>query len=802
MMRQSIATGFFAMATIKRVAGVTDNTASGPPGLVAATVTAPRIDENSGSFERVARWRPLAGRGSVARRVTLVLMGLAVLAGIATFLVLTGSVGLGITQDTLLALLMVDLVLVLCLGAMVVFGLVRLWAERRAGAVGARLHLRLVALFALVAVAPAILVAVLAALFFNFEVKTWFNDRVRAAVNNSVAVAEAYLQEHKQVIAADALAMANDLNRAWPALISSSERVHRLVENQAALRALSEAILFDTGGRVLARGGLTVSLEYDRPPPWAIERAAGGEVVILTSGTDDRVRALVGLNTVPQAFLYVGRFVDPNVLRHLELTRQASFEYNRLEDLRTDLQLTMAGVFVAFALLILLTAVGVGLGFANRLARRVSRLVAAAEQVRAGNLAIRLEETGSDDELGSLMRSFNRMTRQIGEQHGELVEANRQLEERRRFTEVVLAGVSAGVMGLDGAGRVNLPNRSAAALLALQPAALIGKPLVETVPEMGDLVAAALRQPARLNEGQIIIARGDSRRTLHVRIVAEQSADGTVVGFVVTFDDVTELLAAQRKAAWADIARRIAHEIKNPLTPIQLSAERLKRKYAGQIAIDRDTFEQCTETIVRHVGDIGRMVDEFSSFARMPAPVMETVDVAAICRDSVLLQQTAHPAIEFELAIGAESIECQCDATLVSQALTNLLQNAVDAIGGRLAAPAAQPGCVDVAVTLADEDVAIAVTDNGRGLPAENREALAEPYVTTRSHGTGLGLAIVKKIMEDHGGQLVLEDRPPDGETTTLAGARGARVSLVFPAHIAARFDDRAGGVDTRSAAE
>jgi len=389
---------------------------------------------------------------------------------------------------------------------------------------------------------------------------------------------------------------------------------------------------------------------------------------------------------------------------------------------------------------------------------------------------VRVEEGKSDDELGSLSRAFNRMTSQLHTQRGERVEANRQIDERRRFTEAVLSGVSAGVIGLDGEGHVNLPNRSATVLLSADLDRMIGRDFREAVPEMAPLLEAARAAPNRLAQDEVIIQRGGRRRTLLVRIAGERVAGGTI-GYVVTFDDITELEAAQRKAAWADVARRIAHEIKNPLTPIQLSAERLKRKYLGEITSDPETFRICTETIVRQVSDIGRMVDEFSSFARMPAPVLRPEDLVELVRQTVFLQRNARPEITFETELPAHPVKLALDQRQIGQALTNLLQNAVDAIHGRSeAGEEVPPGRIVVRLHQRGDSIAVVVEDNGKGLPTDNRDRLTEPYVTTRSKGTGLGLAIVKKIMEDHGGELTLADRP----------LGGAIVSLIFSASAAA----------------
>jgi two-component system nitrogen regulation sensor histidine kinase NtrY len=474
----------------------------------------------------------------------------------------------------------------------------------------------------------------------------------------------------------------------------------------------------------------------------------------------------------------VGRFVDPRVIGHLDRNREAIQLYQGIEGRRSDLQTTFAIVFAVVALLLLLVSVWVGLVLANRLARPIAELVGAAERVRAGDLGARVSEAEAAGEVSLLSRAFNRMTRQLEAQRHELVEANRQIDGRRRFTEAVLTGVSSGVIGLDAEGRINLPNRSASVLLSADLNQLIGSDFRAVVPEMVPLLEGARAVPERHVEGQVVILRAGRRRTLFARIAGQRLESGTL-GFVVTFDDITELEAAQRKAAWSDIARRIAHEIKNPLTPIQLSAERLKRKYMSEITSDPETFRICTETIVRQVGDIGRMVDEFSSFARMPAPIMRDEDLGELVRQTVFLQRNARPEITFECELPDTGVRRSLDSRQIGQALTNLIKNAIEAIEGRERpqdGTALPPGHVIVRLAERDGSWAIMVDDNGRGLPVENRERLAEPYVTTRAKGTGLGLAIVKKIMEDHSGELLLEDRP----------GGGTRVSLVFPAVAAA----------------
>ena len=708
-----------------------------------------------------------AGRAGLGRKLALTLGILALLSGFATLAALRGVwPGAGAAHLDQLFLLL-NFILLLPLIAILAWRLVQLWTERRRGLAGSRLHTRLVVLFSLVAVIPTVIVAIFSYLLFSFGVQAWFSERVRTAVTGSLAVAEAYLHEHQQTIRADVVGMANDLNRDANLLSLNPQRFNEVVRAQAALRSLTEAIVFDGQGHLLARTGFSFALELQPVPDWALASARAGDVAVMTNDNDDRVRALARLERYGDVYLYVGRFIDPNVINHMRQTQSAVAQYEQLEGQRSDYQVAFSLVFFAVGLLLLTGAVWVGLTFATSMARPIASLVAAAERVRGGDLAARVPAGESDEEFSSLSRAFNRMTHQLQSQQSELIEANRQLDQRRRFTETVLSGVSAGVIGLDQQGRINLPNRSASLLLGTDLDQHIGKDLAEVVPEMAGLYDEAERRPDRLAQAQVQIVRAGSAHMLLVRVAAER-LEGEAKGYVVTFDDITELQAAQRKAAWADVARRIAHEIKNPLTPIQLSAERLKRKYLKDIANDRETFTACTDTIIRHVGDIGRMVDEFSSFARMPAPVLRDEDLNEIVRQSAFLQRAATPEIRVEAELPGAPLRLSCDSRQVTQALVNLMKNAAESILSREGD--VPPGQITVHLRHQGEDVVLAVEDNGRGLPREGRERLIEPYVTTHAKGTGLGLAIVKKIMEDHHGELVLDDRE----------GGGARISLVF----------------------
>jgi len=707
----------------------------------------------------------------------------AVVSGIATYVTLAGGTSINPSRGVAIALLLVNLAIVLTLSALIVYRLVRLWMARRAGSAGARLHVRLVAMFSFVAVMPAIIVAVFAAITLDRSFDAWFSERTRTIVTNASTVAEAYLNEHRHVLRADALAMATDLNLYAPLYFSDPRRFRdEVMTNQARLRALSGAFIADSDGYLMsyAEGSAQTSLA---PPSADVLNALGdGEALLTANERGDQVQALVRLENFGDAFLLISRFVDPRVLEYLASTRAAAAEYANLESRRYTVQLTFALIYVIMALLVLLAAIWLGLWAANRIVAPISELVGAAERVSDGDLTTHVDVEGGADEVSALGDTFNRMTSQLRSQRNELIAANHQLDSRRRFMETVLSGVSAGVVGLDSDGRITLVNRSCLRLLNLKRDDLISQPLAACVPEMAPYIRQAMVRRGYPSEGQITLDTEDgSQRSLTIRIVAEKSADD-VEGYVVTLDDVSDLVAAQRSSAWADIARRIAHEIKNPLTPIQLSAERLKRKYGAHVKNDPEIFEQCTNTIIRQVEDLGRMVDEFSSFARMPAASMAPEDLSELVREAVFLQRVVAPDITFDIEGADAPVIVECDRRLIGQALTNVLKNAVEAIATR---HEKMPDLdtqerITVSIHADPETVYLEVTDTGIGLPRGERYRLVEPYVSRRDKGTGLGLAIVKKIMEDHAGRLTLENAP-GVQSDARSGGHGARVRLYLP---------------------
>jgi len=719
-----------------------------------------------------ARCLRLIEAQSTTGRFALFLAVLGGVGGTVTWLAITANPTEGPGARTVLLLLNLNLVLLLLLVALVGRRALALWRARQGGDAGP-LETRMVAMFGLVAVTPAVLVSIFSLVFFNYGLDTWFSDRVQRALTNSQNVATAYLEEHKTNIRADALAMAADLGTEMPLLVSGEARLARLLDAQAALRTLTEAVVFTSDGRELGRSGLTFGLDVADIGRRHIDEAAAGNVVILTSDAEDRVRALVRLPGLLDAYLVVGRFVDSEVLGYVAETERVVGDYREIVAERGEIRFTFTLLFTTVALLLLLAAIWAGAGFADRIATPITRLAGAADRVRGGDLSVRVDEAPQDEEIGTLTRAFNRMTSQLAAQRHALIAANQELDGRRRFTEAVLEGVNAGVIGVDRDGHVVLSNRSAAAFLGREVEALVGQRLADAFPEALGILAHAAERPDDPAREQVDVVRAGRVHTLLMRVEAQRDAEG-VQGFVLTFDDISALLQAQRQAAWADVARRVAHEIKNPLTPIQLSAERLGRRYAALAGDQRPHFERSIATIAEQVEIIRRLINEFSNFARMPAPEFKSEPVVDIVRRTVELQRAGYPRIGFEVDAPPEGLQLTCDGRKLAQALTNVLQNAAQAIGDG----GVERGRVTTTVAREGDEIRITIADNGPGWPDSDLHRLIEPYVTARRQGTGLGLAIVKRIMDEHGGRLMLGAGPRGGATVTLAFAAGALDSV------------------------
>jgi two-component system nitrogen regulation sensor histidine kinase NtrY len=705
------------------------------------------------------------------RNITLLLIVAATATAIYTYIAISGhATPFNIKTKKFWFLLTLNLVLLILLTATVSKRLIGLWLALRSGSAGSKLQKRILVLFSVVAITPTIIVSIFSALFFNVGIQTWFNDRVQTAVDESLAVAEAYLTEHRENIRTDALSLAAELNQYAEKALTSPQEFNTIIVTQSAQRGLSESIVIQHN-RIIAQGRLSFALAFETIPQDMMERAAHGEVVILPADDENKVRALVKLDALDDAYLLVGRLIDAKVITHMKNTQGAVSEYGALETQLDRLQLIFSIVFITLALLLLLSSLGYGMNFAARLVKPISKLAVAAERVRGGDFSARVANVEGKDDIAVLARSFNRMTEQLEAQRGDLIEANHRLDERRRFSEAVLSGVSAGVIALDRDKNITLANRSSSFILnSIEQPLTNGMPISEVLPGIQELLSQAEHLPGEVAQGAITINKNNNTLTLHVRITVEKLGE-EIEGFIVTFDDITKLVSAQRTAAWADVARRVAHEIKNPLTPIQLAAERLKRKYAKYITDDQENFVKYTDTIAKQVDDIGRIVEEFVSFARMPTPVFKNEDLGAIIKKSVFTAQVSNPSIEYLCEIPSAPVTLYSDERQVTQVLTNLLKNAGEGIEMRLAKTPNDPqkGRIKVRLETTPEAVNLSVSDNGIGFPLVDMNKMLEPYVTTRTNGTGLGLAIVRKIVEEHKGRINLDNNSEGGAIVTLS---------------------------------
>jgi two-component system nitrogen regulation sensor histidine kinase NtrY len=712
-----------------------------------------------------ARLRRFVQRNEIYPRLEIAAAIATILLGWSSYALLAGGAAPanGVSPPLVTLLLVANLLPLMLLVVLIARRVAILLANRRKGLAGSQLHVRMVALFAGIAAVPTILVVVFASLLFQFGVQFWFSDRVKTVLDGSNQVAQAYVEENRQRVADDIVAMAIDMENYAQDFGLGTVSFGEGLRLQVAARNLSEAAIVgrDRAGKLtpIASSGIKPADVIARLNLIDLDKARVGAATVVAQGTD-RVEAVVATSPTAERYIYVSRKVDPAVLARAEQAAQALGEYRALIERSRLMQLRFNLVLIGVSLLTLAVAIWFALWLANRLVAPIARLAEAAERVGAGDLDARVPVRGSPDEIGTLARAFNRMTSELKTQQRALIGANQQLDARRQFTEAVLSGVSAGVLSIASTGQIRAANRSAALLLESSESALTGQSLGQALPELAALLGEA--QMTGAAAGQVRIARGDDIQTLSVRIAAESgTGDG---GYVLTFDDISAQLADQRRAAWADVARRIAHEIKNPLTPIQLAAERLQRKFGRQISDDAETFGVLTATIVRQVGDLRRMVDEFSDFARLPRPVFAAENLDTIIRDTLVLQEMAFPEIVFSVT-GATDAPLICDRQQLTRALTNIIKNAGESVQARIDRDRADnvqgtKGDIVIAISDARDSVTLTITDNGIGLPMESRDRLTEPYVTTRARGTGLGLAIVRKIIEEHGGVLTLGDAP------------------------------------------
>lgn len=728
-------------------------------------------------------WTSLNRLRKTRRFQNLATLGLVLLGpvlALLTFMAL-GFVEQGASSGTLRFILLADLVYVLMIAALVLQRVARMIAARRAQSAGSRLHLRLTGVFAIIALLPTVLVAVFATATLNFGLEGWFSDRVRQVVGSSLEAAQAYEAEHQTALVRDGAILADFLNRnkRLAPLMSDADMRQLLTQGQQQIqRGLREAFVINGAAELVARGDRSYLFDFEKPSPMEIDEAAKGETVVIKDWDNNEFRALIHLNAFSDRYLYISRNVDGAILSLLDETKETIALYNQLESDRGRLLFEFGLIYLGFAVIVILAAIWLGLWFAERLSRPVGRLAGAVQRLGAGDFNTRVQEEDGDDEIAMLSRVFNQMTRQLSEQRDNLIDANRQTERRRRLFDSVLTGVTTGVIGLNASGEIDILNAAAERLLSLSHDDDVGRELKDAVPEFSYLFQELTMSRDLVAQQEVQLTRAGTGENLLVRIATRRTNSGTVEGFVVTFDDVTDLVSAQRMAAWGDVARRIAHEIKNPLTPIQLSAERIKRKFRNVPGLDIEALEQYTDVIVRQTSDLRRIVDEFSKFARMPEPERRHHELVKLVRDAVILQENALANVKLSMVCDHKEIWGHVDATMISQALINLIKNAGEAIEPMLENPprAEFQAEIRISVMQKDDQTEIRITDNGIGLP-ENRARLFEPYVTNRDKGTGLGLSIVKKIIEEHGGTLELQDAP----VFRNCDHKGAEAVIILP---------------------
>ncbi|HVK90603.1 MAG TPA: PAS domain-containing sensor histidine kinase [Mycoplana sp.] len=749
------------------------------------------MDENATLFEGGNEGAGGSSGNGGDRRASFALPGLLLAGGALVAATLSLFILLGLTPikpvtNVIIASVAVNALFVLGLILLIGREIARLLKARSRGRAAARLHVRIVALFSIVAITPAILVAIFASITLDVGLDRWFSIRTQSIVSSSLNVAQAYVLENASYLQGQTVSMSNDLERNRQLYSLDRTGFTQLMTRQARGRGMLGAFLVRGDGSLILQANIPTDKPLPAVPDEALKAAAAGQPTLIPPGTTNLVGAVIKLDDMPDVFLYTIRTVDPEVMRSMRLMEDNTAEYRALEAGRTSLQVAFGVLYLGFALIVLLAAIWTAIAVADRIVRPIRLLIGAADSVASGNLDTQVPVRAADGDVGSLSRTFNKMIAEIRAQQGQILDAKDEMDHRRRFIEAVLSGVTAAVIGVEEGGRLTIANSSAEILLGRSSGSLLGARLGDVAPEVDAVLQEATHRYRNEHRRQINIMRGGTERTLNVQVTREEAKDAKE-SYVITIDDITDLVIAQRSTAWADVARRIAHEIKNPLTPIQLSAERIRRRYGKQInQDDRAVFDQCTDTIVRQVEDIGRMVDEFSAFARMPKPTKARSDLRAILKDAVFLREMGNTHVTFVKDFEEQPLDGHFDARMLGQAFGNLIKNAVEAIEALSTDVQREERKVLVRARRdeASGHFVVDVIDNGKGLPTENRHRILEPYMTMREKGTGLGLAIVKKIIEDHGGQLELHDAPPDFDN-----GHGAMIRVILPAEESTAVD-------------
>ncbi len=710
-------------------------------------------------------------------------------AGCITFLSFHDVTPFTSDPDLIAVLLLLDMVILVIALLFVLFNIVptlRFSSGQKDLLSSERLNARLLRAFALVSMIPVVLLTSVSVFLFDLGLESWFSERVRNALNASGQVAEAYLVEHIRGIKIDTLSIARSLSKRWVIKDDSREALSKELANLAHPRNITQAIVFDQrNGKIIGRFGFTFALEFDPIPDWAVDRARTGEAVILSNENDNTIKAITRIDNYIETYVLIARLVDSNVLSHINLTRDTVSQFERLELRRGQIQYSYSAVLILLAVILIIITVWAAFRIARAITIPIEKLAQASDRVYQGDFTTNVVISKRKDEINRLGHAFNRMVGYISNQQQELLDAKERSDSRRQFSEAVLSGVSAGVVGLNKEGRIDLPNARACELLGIDLTKEIGNCFVKIVPQFAEIIEEYKTNNVKTRERQLTFSANSSKRELLVRITPQWYSKDVetkqyYTGSVLTFDDITLLISVQRQAAWSDVARRIAHEVRNPLTPIQLSAERLRKRFATQIIQDQELYNNLLDTIIRQVGDIGRLVEEFSSFARMPKPIMGQVNLIELCKQSVLLQNVHTQKCDLTYKGLEGSAVVECDGLQISQVLTNLIKNAYE---GMLSEKEhTKKGIIEVVLNEYDQAkepaISLVVRDNGLGFPKNQMDILLEPYVTLKEQGTGLGLAIVKKIVEDHHGTIELGNCCDRDNFTTN---EGAYVEIILP---------------------
>lgn len=706
-------------------------------------------------------------------KIGLSFIFLALLTAAFSFFILIGLTPITPDHSVTLALILTNAGMIICLiGAIIheLYPIIKAWKARRAAS---RLHVRIITLFSLVAALPALVIAIIAIITLNLGLDRWFDINTRKIVDASVGFANAYASATLNSLQAATYTMAQQLDNRQLLNLNPSE-YKRQISLQVTGRDLRGAFLLHHDGTIISASDQTEDVDLPIPPPKWISEASSDKPVVFQPGQHDYFGVILKMQNIDNAWLYVVGQIDPRVLDAFRLTEDNTNRYRDLEANQVAMQIAFAILYFCLFLIMLLSAIWAAIAVADKLVLPIRLLIGAADDVAAGNMNVLVPVRARDGDVGQLSKTFNYMVSELKNQRNLLIGARDQIDERRRFSETVLSGVSAAVIGIDANNDITIINKSAEMMLDFKPREVLGQNLLCVHSEIGQVFEAARLSKKEIYREQISVNYNGQTRVFNVQTTMENSEEASH-SWVVTIDDITDLIDAQRSSAWADVARRIAHEIKNPLTPIQLSAERIRRRYGKNIENDRKIFDQCIDTIIRQVGDIGRMVDEFASFARMPKPVMKQTDLRQVLHEASFLVEVSRHDIKFERDFGNAPLDGNFDNRLIGQAFGNVIKNAseaIDAVSGRKNFQ----GHIFIRAYHKNSTIYIDIMDNGKGLPQINRQKLLEPYMTTREKGTGLGLAIVRKIVEEHGGYMELHDAPDD-----FYNGIGAMVRFIFP---------------------